>query len=185
MKIEFVRFERACLTNQTLRDAGDQRGFIYDFAVIVDGEKRGTWKKSAFRRGYSLYDMDSVQVRAPWFDNNGRRRIEDKDYHWHDIEADTQADFEAVTIKEFDYIPTLAQIEQRRADEERKARRAAAESRELERIARIKETGPQLLVALETLLAEYEANMHGMAATAPRRAMWIAAREASNTARGV
>jgi hypothetical protein len=121
MKITFTKVARDLSFNKR-----DQNAVIYDFDILVDGVKVAKWMKLSYKRGYVLTDLDGIDVRAPFFDTQGRRRTEDSEYQWHRIEADLQAEFTGLIVKEFDYIPTPSQIENRRQQAEATKQRPQA-----------------------------------------------------------
>lgn len=155
--IKFIKVERDCPANKTTRKEQaalpekwkTPRGIIYDYDIIIDGVKRGVWNKNSGSIGYRLMDSSNRPVRAPYFDTKGRRRIEDKEYNWHQITANTQGQFEEEVLKELDYIPTIQQVIMRDALEETKRIEAEAAEVEKWRIIKIKEHGVELLAALE------------------------------------
>lgn len=147
-EIKFVRVVRECGHNDNLRP-GEK--IIYDFDVIVDGVNLATWKRNIYKRGYYLSDSGGREVKAPWFDASNIRRVEDPAHRWHGVQAENKEQFAEVVIRELDYIPTPAQVEQRRLDEEAANGQAERARLEAHRTDRIKQAGPDLLAALEKI----------------------------------
>ena len=152
-EISFVRVMRDCPWNDEVElriSKGQSAALIYDFDVIVAGEKVATWSKHACgRRGYELFDLNREIIKVPRINTRGERTDLETPWLWRVVSADTKADFASEILKEWAYIPTPKQIEQRRLDAQAKAEREAAEKAENVRLNRIKEAGPKLLDALK------------------------------------
>ena len=149
IKLEVVRAER-------LPDTEYFKGG-YCFDVLRDGVKIATWRPICVQRGYTLTDLAGVPVRAPWIRTNGERGDLDSPWHWRTVECSAQAEFFEQVMQELDYIPTKEQIEKRQCDEQTAKEREAAERAEEQRIARIKEAGPELLSDLRMLVETVDA----------------------------
>jgi hypothetical protein len=111
--IKFVRVERDCPANVNIReryaDSATKPRLIYDFDVLIDGERRAQLKREYTGRGYRLHDADGRPIIRP-----GR------DYHLHmGEEVANKADFEGVVAGylEAGKIPTLAQMAELREQE--------------------------------------------------------------------
>jgi len=142
MSITFERIERDCEYNKVLRASGAKTGILYDFKVLIGGEHRATIHKISHGIGYRLLDIDG-------------RDIKEADNHRHAYKIDKQACFERDInlLWSKDRIPTLAQIEERRAERAReKAKRDEAEAAQ-RRIHRIERHALELLAALRAFVA--------------------------------
>lgn len=108
-KVEFQREERDCPANVEARAKGKR--LIYDYAVLINGERRGRFAARPFRRGYTFEALDGEGIRVtPWTYTSGE-------------EVNSKADFEPTVRKALTIgaIPTTAQVEAKK--------RAAAEAR--------------------------------------------------------
>lgn len=144
-KIEFKRELRDCPRNTDLQKAGEKQGLLYDFAVMIDGERRGTFAKIGYGRGYDLMDAD-------------REPIREKEDTWGrmGIKAESQDRFQMWIEKALaaERIPTLAEIAKRKAEKARKAAKAkAAKLAELQK-RQIQSLGPRMLDVLKAIAKE-------------------------------
>lgn len=141
MSITFKRVIRDCPHNQNLQANGETKGLIYDFNVMIGGEHRAIMKRNYRGNGYNVYDPDHQSIKVA-------------DDHRSAYPVRDQSQFEHVInmLWSKDRIPSLAQLEEARAERQRKADEHKAEEIERDRIWRIKDAGPDLLVALEAIL---------------------------------
>jgi len=136
--IKFVRVERDCPRNKSLRAAGDNVGIIYDFDVLIDGEKRAQMRRDIHGRGYQVYDADGRPV--------GKGRYDGAD-------VGSKAEFLNVASALLDagLIPTLAQMAEKRAAEARAKAEAVAAKKEEQRQHAIRHHATALYDALKEI----------------------------------
>lgn len=154
-KLTLNRIQRDCPWNGNAADRvarGESADLIYDFEVLCDGILIAVWKK-LYRngRGYELCDLGGEPVRAPWFDVSGVRHPEEPRHNWYRVSADSQKEFIELVERDFDYIPSQAQVELRQAAKQRAREQEEAEKAEADRIYQIKEAGPDMLTVLKRL----------------------------------
>ena len=115
MVIKFERCERDCPHNDAIRKAGETRGIIYDFKVIIDGVFRAKWVKD-FGTGYELKDAapdfeDCFYIRHPLgADKNPRAKVR----------AKKKDEFLGLVQLAIPNIPTPVMLEARKAERLRK-----------------------------------------------------------------
>lgn len=145
MKLDFQRVVRDCQANDRTIDS---RSLIYDFDVIVDGERRAVWSRD-YGKGYSLRDANDEAVHI--------RAAREDDYnpdHSLRARAEKKADFAAITegLLASGRIPSIADCEQRKQG----WGRAILERRENARAERLlqaqKEFAGELYAAADGLL---------------------------------
>ena len=131
--IRFERIVRDCQSNRDARvlqsDDGLRRHarLIYDFEIIVDGEKRGTFRRSSTSRDYFLRDGLGRSV---------RRKVS---YFTQSIRAKSQAEFDFVARSNIDLLPNAHLIEQIKAKREASKRERYAKEDAENRVAVYKE----------------------------------------------
>jgi hypothetical protein len=105
--IEFVRVERDCPANVERRADGNALGIIYDFDVMVDGERRAQMHRDYTGKGYHLQDADGRAIDPPL-----------AHYQTGGV-VGSQAQFKQVVPELLDAgkIPTLARMAELRAEE--------------------------------------------------------------------
>lgn len=103
--IKFVRVERDCGANKTRRAGGFNTGIIYDFDVMIDGEKRAAMSRTYTGKGYTVQDADGRPVDPPLSHYATGRRV------------DSKSEFLSIVSELLDSgkIPTLAQLQEKRA----------------------------------------------------------------------
>lgn len=146
--IKFERYERDCQRNRNIRagqaslNIGNSKGILNDFRVIIDGEQRAIWSRGT--KEYTLLDIDHAHIKF-------------RENEWDQFIRSSQGQFEHFIRKHLDVIPTLAEIETRRAKAKRdKAARIKRES-EAARLDQIRAHAPELLDALTAILPLAEA----------------------------
>ena len=117
MEIKFERYERDCPHNETIRKAGETRGIIYDFKVIIDGVFRAVWFKNSFGIGYELKDAapdheDRQYIRYPLGPDNTNPRAT--------VKVNKQDEFLSMIERIISAIPTPEALEVRKAERLRK-----------------------------------------------------------------
>lgn len=108
--IEFIKTERECAHNEAIHKNGGrkrngisgklEKGIIYDYLVLIDGEHRATFKPLYMKTGYEL--CVAVSFHHPVTTARGQR-----------IHAKARSGFEFVikTCLEDGIIPTIKEIE--------------------------------------------------------------------------
>jgi hypothetical protein len=144
--IKFERVTRDCGHNKTILDAGESKGLLYDFNVIIDGEHRATMSRNGYSVGYTLRDADY----------NSIRDLAKADKRWRShpvVEVGKQADFEDVIncMLAAGLIPTLDQMAAVRAEKAAKIAANKAAEDERDRIHRIQGAAVDLYAALKPL----------------------------------
>lgn len=153
MSITFERIIRDCPHNQNLQRDGITKGLIYDFNVMIGGEHRATMKRNFRGTGYNVYDPDHQPIKM--VDNH-------RDAYPVRSQAEFERDINLLWSK--DRIPSLAQLEEARAERQRKKEEREAEEAERDRLWRIKKAGPDLFKALEEIAALSTMKGHTIAA---------------------
>lgn len=156
MRITFERVERGCMHNENIRKAGGKVGILYDHKVLIDGEHRATFSKVGYGIGYRLLDIDNEPITR-------------QDSSYLAYKVDKQAEF-SETIRlllSADRIPTLAQIDNRRAERARKKAECEAIEAEAARVRHIEQHGVDLLTALEAALEWIDAVPRDVVANLP------------------
>lgn len=144
--LKFERELRDCPYNKALQEKGARQGFIYDFAVMIDGERRGSFhRRYSYRRGYLLLDA-------------GDRPVKEQDHFYSGMQADARDQFRQIVARALlaDRIPTLAQIKDRNAEEARKAAEVKAARIAAMQIAQIQSLGPRMLDVLKAFVAKLD-----------------------------
>jgi hypothetical protein len=147
-KIEFKPIKRVCGWNAKI-DAGKKKSKrIYDFEVWVDGEHRATWVCAGCpSRDYRLGSPD------------GRSEVSyDPATLPVPVIAYGRTDFEQriQSLLKQGLLPTVADWAKIEAARVKKEADKQVALQEAERLNRIRQAGPELLKALQALLAEYE-----------------------------
>lgn len=147
--VSFPRIERDCPHNTMARAGQKDRQIIYDFNVVVDGELRAFWFKEHGSRKYRLLTPrpEAIPIQKVPGD------------HHTTVEVETQADFHKTINSMLDEgeLPTLADLENaKRIRAETKANQEQLQ-RDQDRLERIEKAGPDLLNALNLLLADWKA----------------------------
>ena len=145
-KIEFVRVERNTTWNQNLRKEGKTRGIIYDFDVLIGGERRAIWKRISFGNYYELFDGDHRRLMT--------RGEPGRVWSIRQIEVRSQERFAAVIESALmdDLIPTLAEMARLRLIEEAWGEHKARLQAEEDRIERIRSAAVPMYKALQRAL---------------------------------
>jgi hypothetical protein len=136
--IKFIKTERKCGFNETIRQKGETLGIIYDYAIMIDGVKRGEFRRNVHSNGYELFDTGYKAIKNP--DSTVGRAIR----------ANSKSCFLQTVEHHIGIIPTDEQIKERQAAETKAADKRDAAAAEERRIRTIKEAGVELLTALET-----------------------------------
>jgi hypothetical protein len=148
--IKFVRVERDCPANKDRRADGFNTGIIYDFDVMIDGEKRAEMQRQYTGKGYNVQDADGRPVDPPLPHYRTGREVGSK------------AEFLTIVseLLEAGKIPTIARMAELRAEAEAALDVRRAEVAARYRTARIESAGVQLYEALKPLI-EYMRNNGG------------------------
>ena len=143
--IKFERFERVCGHNKTARENGELSRIIYDWKVLIDGEYRAKLERySGSSQGYTVQDVDGDPIDPPAKGYRIGRRIPNQSLFVTVIE-DMLAN---------ELIPTLEQIEAKRAEKQAKIDKRKAEQAEQYRLNTIQQAGTFLYAALKLAQAE-------------------------------
>lgn len=137
-KIEFVKTLRDCPANERRKIDG-QRGLIYDYNVLIDGEHRVTLARNTGALGYELRTADPDVWIAVGNSRHNGIKVENKEAFERTI----------LMLLASRRIPTLAQIAAARKERELEAERQSAEQAEERRNFLIKEAGVDLYKALK------------------------------------
>lgn len=145
--IKFVRVERDCDANKSARKDAAQDGttprLIYDFDVMIDGEKRAAMDRDAFGKGYYVQDADGRPVDPPLPHYRTGRKV------------DSKAEFLTIVSELLDAgkIPTLAEMAAKRDAEAQAKREKIAAQKEKMRIAAINTHAAEAYEALKSMIA--------------------------------
>ncbi|MGY3588057.1 hypothetical protein [Bradyrhizobium sp. USDA 4350] len=145
--IKFVRVERDCDANRNARAAAEQVGtsprLIYDFDVMIDGEKRATMRRVVYGKGYELQDADGRPLAPTQRNRVGR-------------EVDSKAEFLTIVTQLLDAgeIPTLTQLAEKREAEARERAEAIQAKKDSQRRAAIQHHAEAMYDALKTILTD-------------------------------
>jgi len=156
-KVEFVREERDCPSNRDARASGGR--IYYDYAILINGERRGTFAVRSYQRGYFFEDLDDFGIGFTAASARGGGEI-----------IRTKGEFESAVRRalELGVIPTVEAIEaKRKAQADAEAALALEQEQEATRMrqwraifdiepANVETRAPDLVyrlaVQLETLL---------------------------------
>lgn len=156
-EIKIVKSLRECKHNEDCKARGEKRGFIYDYAVVDGGKVVATFKRTGWKNSWELYDngLQTVKVLKP----NGFK---------HRLQA-VNAPSVALMLKAYleakieNAIPTDADIENRKAEAEQKAKELEALHKEQDRLYNISQASEDLYKAAKKLLEDKDrsaANAH-------------------------
>lgn len=141
LKITFPRIERLCPFNNDPKNAKSK---IYDFDVVIDGQRRAVWRKTCVGRGYYLTYADD------WSPVTSSELSPNRKHSWlRNVDATAQGDFLRLTEKFLHLIPDESGYAARKAqrdEEERKEVKCLAESA---RTARLHEKSEELFTILK------------------------------------
>jgi hypothetical protein len=152
--VELRKMERQCPHNTEVNQGKRNEKLIYDFEVLIDGDHRATWCHDWGHRSYKLMTPDH------------KDRITENDEYRSWVEAKDQGELLKLVhvCLQNGRIPTLAQYAQAKRDAEKaEADKKAAELEEKRR-QQVCDAGPELLSALQQLLADYKATIRDLRA---------------------
>lgn len=136
--IKFVRVERDCPHNKNLRRDGEARGLIYDFDVMIDGEKRAEMHRAFTGKGYTVQDADGRPVDPP------------VSYYQTGRQVGSKSEFLTIVTELLDAgkIPTLSDMAAKREAEAEKRAARRRERLDQSRLSIISANGLALYNAL-------------------------------------
>lgn len=138
VKFDFVKTERDCPHNTRIHDyvakgvlgegpfnpAKAKRGLLYDYWVMIDGVKRGEFRRKYMGRGYQLMNL----IGDPWRYLNTDPHKPKVKWSWTQRDTEGQRNFAADTLRALDEGHLLTPREAKRAEDKR-ARMELAERR--------------------------------------------------------
>lgn len=125
--VKFVKAERDCPHNTSIRAKGENRGILYDYSILVDGKPRGLFRSHGDKRSYSMCGLDHEIIRH----EEGTRL-------WT-VEAKSIADFRPLYERFGHLLPDDAELERRRAERAANQHQAELERKASARVDRMQE----------------------------------------------